>query len=80
MFVEVGPGTAVSGRARLGDLPATTAARASATDDDWPEAYARLEQWVPANGYRRAGPKRELQTTDSFTGACRLEILVPVEA
>ena len=57
-----------------------SAARTTASDDDWPAAYARLDQWVRDRGCTRAGPKRELLTTDPFSGACRLEILFPIEA
>lgn len=76
----VATGLTLRGRATDGELPPITAARTTASDDDWPAAYARLDQWVRDRGCTRAGPKRELLTTDPFSGACRLEILFPIEA
>ena len=63
VFVEVDPATArVSGRVKVSELPAITAACAPATDDDGAEAtFIALHRWVERERCAITGPKRELR-------------------
>lgn len=83
VFVEVDPRAArLSGRVKLSELPAITAACAPATDDDGAEAtFIALHRWVERERCVITGPKRELRSVTTLEPSLPdvlLEVQFPV--